>query len=501
MEAFAGRPAFARRCRLDAVRYNLDSLGWYQFEWLVQVLLKGELGVGVESWGTRGDHGRDAYSIGPLKFPARDIETNGPFIFQAKFVEGANVVGAKFERGLLGACGAEARRIDERIKKREWHDPKIYSLITNAPLSAALRIKIEGIFQGRVSSRVVTLGGQDVSDFLDNNSEAVRNFPQILSLRNLRQLLEDIVNKETLQRSQAALKMAGDVCDVFAPTAAYNHTWRTLTEHSFAVLEGPPEMGKTAIAWMVALAQLANGWDAVACDEPADLFRAHRHDSPQVFVADDAFGRTEYDPTMGSKWEKQLGRVWTLLDDRHWLIWTSRRHILERARREMDLQGDAERFPHPGDVLVTASQLSVEEKGLMLYRHAKTAGLENDAKTLLRRNAKQIVHDPSFTPERIRRFVQESLPRLSKMLGSASHSKEAVRHEIHEAIKNPTTRMVKSFRALDESRKMLLVALLEQGHSPDVDDLRRRFKEFSGGGATADFDQLLEELSEAFIRL
>jgi hypothetical protein len=486
---------------LESIRYNLDSLGWFQFEWLVQVLLKSELGIGVESWGLRGDFGRDAYSEGPLKFPARDIATDGPFIFQAKFLEGANVPGAKYERGLLAACSSEAQRIQERFRKGTWRHPRIYSLITNAPLTAVLRSKIKAILGASVPSTVVPLGGQDVSDMLDRNSGIARNFPQILSFRNLHQLLENILNKETLSRSRAALKIVEDIRDVFVPTTAYNRAWRTLGEHSFAVLEGPPEMGKTAIAWMIALAQLANNWEAIACDEPTDLFRSHHHDALQVFVADDAFGRTEYDPTMGSRWEKQIGRIWTLLDDRHWLIWTSRRHILERARREMDLQGVAERFPHPGDVLVTASQLNTEEKALMLYRHAKAAGLETHAKRLLKGSARQIIADPSFTPERIRRFVQESLPSLSKMVQSGSLTTEAIRHEIHEAIRNPTTRMVKSFRALGEDRKLLLIALLEQGHSPDITDLRVRFKEFAKGGSTADFDQLLEELSEAFIRL
>ena len=55
------------------IRYNLDSLGWFQFEWLVQSLLKAELGIGVESWGGRGDWGRDAYSVGPLPFPMRTV--------------------------------------------------------------------------------------------------------------------------------------------------------------------------------------------------------------------------------------------------------------------------------------------------------------------------------------------------------------------------------------------------------------------------------------------
>lgn len=260
-------------------------------------------------------------------------------------------------------------------------------------------------------------------------------------------------------------------------------------------------MGKTAIAWMVALAQLANGWEAVACDDPNDLFKSYRRDAPQIFVADDAFGRTEYDPTMGSRWEKQLGRVMTMLDDHHWLIWTSRKHILERARREMDLQGDVEDFPEPADVLVTASQLSDEEKGLILYRHAKAANLESSVKALLRSTAKAIVRSQSFTPERIRRFVHESLPTIGANAKKGRIPAEVVLGQIQEAIRNPTERMAKSFRALGEDYKWLLVALLEQGHLPRIEDLREGFSRFSGNTSVATFDQLLEELSEGFIKI
>jgi len=72
---------------MEPIRYKLDQLGWFQFEWLIQALLKAELGLGVQSWGgSHGDWGRDAYSLGPLAFPARDSATEGPFVFQAKFV-------------------------------------------------------------------------------------------------------------------------------------------------------------------------------------------------------------------------------------------------------------------------------------------------------------------------------------------------------------------------------------------------------------------------------
>ena len=70
------------------LRYRLDDLGCYQFEKLVQSALKAAVGLAVESWGNRADMGRDAYAPGSLRLPDPLVETKGPFLFQAKFVEG-----------------------------------------------------------------------------------------------------------------------------------------------------------------------------------------------------------------------------------------------------------------------------------------------------------------------------------------------------------------------------------------------------------------------------
>lgn len=77
---------------LNMERYHLDDLGWYQFEFLVQSLLKIRCGLSVESWGKYGDFGKDAFSQNPLKFPL-DTENSMPFIFQVKFVKNAGATG------------------------------------------------------------------------------------------------------------------------------------------------------------------------------------------------------------------------------------------------------------------------------------------------------------------------------------------------------------------------------------------------------------------------
>jgi putative transposase len=49
---FTGEPVSAQTVS-KLTRELMDDLGWYQFEWLVQALLKDQLGIGVESWGVQ----------------------------------------------------------------------------------------------------------------------------------------------------------------------------------------------------------------------------------------------------------------------------------------------------------------------------------------------------------------------------------------------------------------------------------------------------------------
>ena len=81
-----------------SIPYQLDTLGGDQFENLIQALLIADLGLGVEAWGGSADHGRDAYCASELNFPNRRVTNPGLFVFQAKFISGANATGAKFDK-------------------------------------------------------------------------------------------------------------------------------------------------------------------------------------------------------------------------------------------------------------------------------------------------------------------------------------------------------------------------------------------------------------------
>jgi hypothetical protein len=155
--------------------------------------------------------------------------------------------------------------------RRQRAVPAHYVALTNAPLNAQQRQDIRGIASAAlVGAEVHLLDAADIAAMLDNHPNLRRAFPQLLSFRDLDSLLRDAVNAEQLQRSSAIVVESQDLRDVFVATRAYRHAWLVLQEHGFLVLEGPPQVGNTAIAQMIALTQMLSGWDYLVCAKPGE---------------------------------------------------------------------------------------------------------------------------------------------------------------------------------------------------------------------------------------
>ncbi len=168
------------------LEYRLDDLHWAEFEKLCQGLLKARLSVGVEAWGGSGDWGNDAYCQAPLRYPGSEVQ-QGPFQFQAKFIEGANAAGAKPKASLVAAVKREC----QRIKSRNLPSPSVYALLTNAAVSADTRTTVKDLVREALPDAVVVIhDGNDLCSWLHMHEEIVRAFPQLLSHRNLSELVK-----------------------------------------------------------------------------------------------------------------------------------------------------------------------------------------------------------------------------------------------------------------------------------------------------------------------
>ena len=381
--------------------------------------------------------------------------------------------------------------VAERVNRGQ--PPTSLLVLTNAgqdPLDDAV---VAQVLTGLVERENIAVARTDeISTELEARPSLRRSVPAVLGLGPVESLIDEAVRS----RSTCDLDMAAEVARVFVATAPYMRALDVLERHSFSVLTGPPEMGKTAIARMIGLAQLTAGWQVHECAHPDDVFRAYEREREQVFIADDAFGSTEYSPDSAERWARELDRILARMDERHWLLWTSRPAPLRAGLRRVHRERGLERFPQPGDVLVDASYLATWEKALILFRHAKAAHLAEPVVGFVKTEGVRVVGHPYFTPERIRRFVADTLPNVDVARRSDADAL------VDAALREPTRAMTASLRALGAEHRDLLVAMLDaHGASINQRELAAAVRRHHDGGLSRPPAELFDRLADHFLKV
>ncbi|HZS24438.1 MAG TPA: hypothetical protein VFA30_05555 [Gaiellaceae bacterium] len=434
---------------------RFDDLGWFQFKRLCTTILEAA-GIEQDQW-----YGRLASAVA--------VVTDGLDVPNVRTLPGPTVVLVAWVRQRGHPAARLRALVDQTLDDWHQHAPRSLAVVTNAGV-AVDALAVDGV-------ETVVLDAAWLSDAVEAGPNLRLREPALLGACDL----PDLVREELRGLAR-----------VFVRTRAYELAVAALVRHGFAVLTGPPEMGKTAIARMIGLAKLTDGWELHECLRPDELWSSFARDRAQVFVADDAFGSTEYRPDAAERWSVELPRVLQAMDERHWLIWTSRPAPLKAGLRRIHREHGVERFPQPAQVEVDATDLSVEEKALILFRHAKAAALAERDVALVQTHGWTIVDHAHFTPERIRRFV-ERLPSLE-----ADRDLEDV---VAEAIREPTAAMRASLRALPPEYRSLLIGLLDVPPGPVGDrDLAAATRRHARTGLSAPLAELVDRLADHFLR-
>lgn len=461
--------------------YRLDELGWLQFDRLCSLVLEADAGLSGLQWRGRGDAVRIARVDGPLTLRDRGHRLGGPVTVAGVWVRSGPV-----PEGRMSEFGD--RVVSVPADRTEWL--LVMTNLDTADARAALRAD-----ERARDLRVVILGAAEISTSLDRDPQLRAAMPSVLGLRDL----DGLIDSDVRGRSSLDVSRAQELARVFWPTRAYERARDVLGRHRFVVLTGPPEMGKTAIAEMLGLAYLTDGWEAHECNDPEQVWSVFDRERRQLFIADDAFGSTEYRPDAAERWARGLGRLLEMLDAQHWLIWTSRPAPLKAGLRRVQRESGSERFPAPGEVLVDAGDLDLADKTLILFRHAKAHGAGGMARRLVRSAGLSIVEHPHFTPERIRRFVTD---RLDELQGLVAEDERRMLRMIEEELASPTEAMRTSFRALESEHRELLISLLDAPAGLiDERELAAVVRRHHSGGLSRPVCELVDRLTDHFLRV
>jgi hypothetical protein len=456
---------------------SLSAFGWLQFERLCASVLRLEAGTPETAWEGDADRHRGFVSGEPLVVNGRTLPA--PVIVRCLWLSGGH--------------GARRRRLKRSGQALEPRIASAGSLLTFVNATPEELDDSEVQFHlGMLHEGVehIVFGEAELMAAIERHPSLRLDLPSALSVGDPRARLD----ADALGRSTLDLDAALALAPVFVPTEAYARSLATLRRHAFAVLTGPPEMGKTAIARMLGLALLSDGWEVHECTRPEELFRLATPTRPQLFIADDAFGSTEYRPDAADHWARELDRALRLTDTHHWLVWTSRPAPLHAGLRRIHRERGGERFPHPAAVHVDAAELSPPEKTLILYRHARAAELTPAQRRLVYEHGEAIVAHPHFTPERIRRFVSGRLRRLPGDVDVAA----AVDAELGE----PTQAMATSYAALADEHRELLLAMLDSPPGPVAErDLAAALRRHAGHGLSRAPVDLVDRLTDHFVRV
>lgn len=254
--------------------------------------------------------------------------------------------------------------------------------------------------------------------------------------------------------------------NVFEETSVYLRALDVLKQNNILVLRGQSQSGKTSIARNICCSTIEEDQRHIVLSITLNEFKNY-YDSyklKRIYLFDNVFGERAVEEKRFSELnEEMISYLNKAIRAGSKIIFTSRDYIFKEVINSGKLTSYFDKFPHLFDEhnIVDVEGYSLIERKNILMKHVNLSNMEEQKKLLLKNYYNKIIRLEEFTPELIRRLVDDRLNKKIEFSWSG----------IENYFKNPINYLLGLYNDLDEVKKTaLLLMLLNEGQLPTLLD-------------------------------
>lgn len=368
--------------------YNWSNLSDHDFENVCRDVMSSVVGAPVEAFARGRDQGIDL----------RSTVADRLIIGQAKHYSRSTY------SGLLKSVKAEHAKVSGMKPA-----PSRYILYTSMPLTPARKKELKTAMSPYIRRLSDVVGLEDLEGYLQKNPQ-IEEHHYKLWLASAR-VLDRIIGNASLNRSQVRIEEILDKSKLYVPHAKLKEATDILWKEHCLIISGPPGIGKTTMAEMLALKFLEANFTTCFISSVTELEERIKTDEKQVFIYDDFLGRTNFREAPDATNQERLFSLMRFIAKKpnKYFILTTREYLYREAHaaneRLAESRADLMRC------LLDVAGYSRINRAKILYNHLYwTSGIPKEAldQFVTDDGHLEIIHHANFNP----RWIADTLNRL-----------------------------------------------------------------------------------------